>query len=77
MRSTAVDLPVGPFASFICSVMRDSPLEFSGLVSWIARRYRPVLSSSIVDNQKLFEDLSRTIVLKDRGFVSVSSSITF
>jgi hypothetical protein len=25
-------------------------------------------------NQKLFEDLSRTIAMKDRGFVSVTSS---
>jgi hypothetical protein len=74
--SGVVDLPVGPLVSFICSVTRDSSLEFSSLLSWLARRYRPVLSSSIVVNQKLVDYLSSTIALKDRGFVSVSSSLS-
>jgi hypothetical protein len=75
MRSTAVDLPVGPLSSFVCSVLRGSSLEYTGLISWLARRFRPVLSSSIVVNTQLFKDLSSTIALKDRGFVSVSSSV--
>jgi hypothetical protein len=75
MRSNAVDLPIGPLSSFVCSVSRNSSLEFSSLFSWLARRFHPVLSSSIVVNIQLFKDLSSTIVLKDRGFVSVSSSV--
>jgi hypothetical protein len=75
MRSSAVDLPVGSLSSFICSVMRNSSLEFSGLISWLAIQLHPVLSSSIVVNTQLFADLSSTIALKDRGFVSVSSSV--
>jgi hypothetical protein len=75
MRSNAVDLPVGTLSSFVCSVLRYSCLEFSALISWLARRFNPVLSSSIVVNTKLFKDLSSTIALKDRGFVSVSSSV--
>jgi hypothetical protein len=47
IRSNAVDLPVGPLSSFICSVSRDPSLEFSSLVFWLAIRFRPVLSSSI------------------------------
>jgi hypothetical protein len=74
MRSTAVDLPVGPLSSFVCSVLRDSFLEFSALISWLAIRFQPVISSSIVLNRKVFKDLSSTIALKDR-FVSVSSSV--
>jgi hypothetical protein len=70
------DSPVGPLSSFVCSVMRGSSLEFSALISWLGRKFRPVLSSSIVVNPRLFSDLSSTIALKDRGFVSVSSSIT-
>jgi hypothetical protein len=73
MCSNAVALPVGTFTSFICSVLRGSSLEFSNLLSWLAIRFRPVLYSSIVVNIKLFTDLSSTIGLKDRGFVSVSS----
>jgi hypothetical protein len=77
LRSTAVDLPVGPLSSFVCSVLyRNSSLEYSSLISWLARRFRPVLSSSVIVNSKLFKDLSSTIALKDRGFVSVSSSVT-
>jgi hypothetical protein len=72
----AVGLPVGRLSSFVCSVLRGSSLEYSGLISWLAIRFRPVLSSSIVVNIKLFADLSSTIALKDRGFVSVSSSVT-
>jgi hypothetical protein len=75
-RSNAVDLPVGPLSSFVCSVLRNSSLEFSSLLSWLAIRFHPVLSSSIVVNMKLFKDLSSTIALKDSGFVSVSSSVT-
>jgi hypothetical protein len=75
MRSNAVYLPVGPLSSFVCSVSRNSSLEFSALISWLGRRFHPVLSSSIVVNTKLFADLSSTIALKDRGFVSVSSSV--
>jgi hypothetical protein len=75
MRSNAVDLPVGPLSSFVCSVSRNSSLEFSALIAWLARRYRPVLSSIIVVNHQLFADLSSTIALKDRGFVSVSWSV--
>jgi hypothetical protein len=75
MRSVAFDLPVGPLSSFVCSVSRNSSLEFTALISWLARRFRPVLSSSIVVNTQLFSDLSSTIALKDRGFVSVSSSV--
>jgi hypothetical protein len=75
MRSNAVDLPVGPLSSFVCSVSRNSSLEFSSLFSWLARRFRPVLSSSIVVNIQLFKDLSSIIALKDRGFVGVSSSV--
>jgi hypothetical protein len=75
MRSNAVDLPVGPLSSFVCSVSRNSSLEFSALLSWLARRFRPVPSSSIVVNSELFKDLSSIIALKDRGFVSVSSSM--
>jgi hypothetical protein len=70
-----VDLPVGPVSSFVCSVSYNSSLEFTSLISWLAIRFRPVLSSSIVVNHQLFADLSSTIVLKDRGFVSVSSSV--
>jgi hypothetical protein len=73
MRSNAVDLPVGRISSFVCSVSRNSSLEFSALLSWLAIRFHPVLSSSIVVNTQLFKDLSSTIALKDRGFVSVSS----
>jgi hypothetical protein len=76
MRSNAVDFPVGRLSSFVCSVLRDSSLEFSSLFSWLARRFHPVLSSSIVVNSELFKDLSSIIALKDRGFVSVSSSVT-
>jgi hypothetical protein len=76
IRSNAVDLPVGPLASFICSVMRDSSLNYSSLVSWLARRFRYFLSSSIVVNRKLFEDLSSIIAAKDRGFVSVSYNLS-
>jgi hypothetical protein len=75
MRSNAEDLPVGPLSSFVCSVLRNSSLEFSALISWLAIRFHPILSSSIVLNTKLFKDLSSTIALKDRGFVSVSSSV--
>jgi hypothetical protein len=76
MRSNEVDLPVGPLSSFICSVLRNSSLDFSSFVSWLARRFSPVLSSSIVVNSQLFKDLTSTIALKDRGFVSVSSSVS-
>jgi hypothetical protein len=75
MRSNALDFPVGPLSSFVCSVSRNSSLEFSNLLSWLALRFHPVLSSSIVVNSELFKDLSSTIALKDRGFVSVSSSM--
>jgi hypothetical protein len=75
IRSNAVDLPVGALSSFICSVSRNSSFKFSGLISWLAHRFHPVLSSSIVVNTKLFKDLSSTIVLKNRSFVSVSSSV--
>jgi hypothetical protein len=82
MRSIAVelpvgllDLPVGSLSSFVCSVSRDSSLEYSALLSWLAIRFHPVLSSSIILNCQLFSDLSSTIVMKDRGFDSVSSSI--
>jgi hypothetical protein len=74
-RSNAVDLPVGHLSSFICSVSRNSSLEFPSLFSWLARRFHPVLSSSIVVNIQLFKDLSSIIALKDRGFVSVSSNV--
>jgi hypothetical protein len=76
MRSTVVGLPVGPLSSFVRSVLRGSSLDFSSLISWLARRFRPILSSSIVVNTQLFKDLSSTIALKDRGFVSVSSSVS-
>jgi hypothetical protein len=76
MRSTDVRLPVGHLSSFVCRVSRGSSLEFSGLISWLARRCRPTLSSSIVVNRQLFADLSSTIALKDRGFASSSSSVT-
>jgi hypothetical protein len=76
IRSNAVDLPVGRLSSFVCSVSRNSSLEFSSLISWLAIRFRPVFSSSIVVNTQLFKDLSSIIALKDRGFVSVSSSVT-
>jgi hypothetical protein len=69
MRSNAADLPVGPLSSFVCSILRNPPLEFSSLISWLGRRFRPVLSSSIVLNPRLFMDLSSTIALKDRGFI--------
>jgi hypothetical protein len=72
MRSNAEDLPVGRLSSFVCSVSRNSSLEFSSLVSWLAIRFHPFLSSSIVANTQLFKDLSSTIALKVRGFVSVS-----
>jgi hypothetical protein len=74
MGSNSVDLPVGTLSSFICSILRGSPMTFSNLLSWLARRFRPVLSSSIVVNSELFKDLSSTIALKD-GFVGVSSSV--
>lgn len=63
MRSGAAELPVGPLASFICSVMRNYSLQFSGLLSWFARRFSPILSSSTVVDGKLFEDLSSIIAL--------------
>ncbi len=43
LRSNAADLPVGPLASFICYLSRNSSLEFSGLASWISRRFPPNL----------------------------------
>jgi hypothetical protein len=73
MRSSSVDLPVGPLSTFVCSVLRGSSLDFSSLIAWLARKFHPVLSSSIVVNPRLFADLSSTIALKDRGFVGVSS----
>jgi hypothetical protein len=76
MRSNALELPVGPLSSFVCSVLRNSFLEFSSLISWLARRFRPILSSSIVVNTQLFKDLSSTIALKDSGFASVSSNVS-
>jgi hypothetical protein len=76
MRSNAVDLPVGRLSSFICKASRGSSLEFSSLSSWLAIRFHPVLSASIVVNSELFANLSSTIALKDRGFVSVSSRVT-
>jgi hypothetical protein len=76
LRSTARDLPVGHLSSFICRVSRGSRLNFSSLISWLGHQTRPVLSSSIVFNGQLFSDLSSTIALKDRGFVSVSSSVS-
>jgi hypothetical protein len=75
MRSNAVDLPVGRLSSFVRFVSYYSSLQFSALISWLAIRFHPALSSSIVVNSKLFKDLSSTIALKDRGFVSVSSSV--
>jgi hypothetical protein len=75
MRSNAVDFPVGPLSSFVCSVSRNSSFEFFALISWLAMRFHPVFSSSIVVNDELFADLSSTIALKDRGFVCVSSSL--
>jgi hypothetical protein len=75
MHSNAVVLPVGHLSSFVCSVYRNSTLEFSSLISWLARIFQPCFSSSIVENSKLFADLSSTIALKDRGFVGVSSSV--
>jgi hypothetical protein len=41
-NSSVVDLPVGPLASFIRSVMCGSSLKFSSLFSWLARRFRSV-----------------------------------
>jgi hypothetical protein len=75
MRSSAVDLPVGPLSSFVCSVLRGSSLDFSNLLSWLSIQFRPVLLSSILLNTKLFADLSSIIALKDRGFVRVSSNV--
>jgi hypothetical protein len=75
LRSNSVEFPVGPLASFICSVSRNSSLRFSGLLSWLAIRFHPALSSSIIVNSQLFKALSSTIALKERGFVSVSSSV--
>jgi hypothetical protein len=75
MRSNTINFPVGPLSSFVCSVLRNSSLEFSALLSWLARRFHPALSSSIAVNPQLFADLSSTIALKDRGFVCVSSSL--
>jgi WD40 repeat protein len=75
MRSDSEYLPVGHLSSFVCSVSRNSSLDFSALLSWLSRIFRPILSSSIVENVLLFKDLSSTIALKDRGFVSVSSSV--
>jgi hypothetical protein len=75
MRSNVEDLPVGSLSSFVCSVIRNSSLEFSALFSWLAIRFQPVLSSSVVVNTQLFKDLSSIFVLKDRGCVSVSSSV--
>jgi hypothetical protein len=74
MRSNSVDLPVGPLSSFVCRIYRNSSLEFSSLISWLAIRFHPALSSSIVVNSQLFKDLSSTIALKD-GFVRVSSNV--
>jgi hypothetical protein len=75
LRLNAVGLPVGPLSSFVSSISRNSSLEFSALISWLAIRFHPFLSSSIVVNSQLFKDLSSTIALKDRGFVGVSSSV--
>jgi hypothetical protein len=76
MRSIEVYLPVGTLSSFIRSVSRGSSLEFSGFISWLARRCRPTLSSSIVVNRQLFADLPSTISLNDRAFASVSSNVS-
>jgi hypothetical protein len=63
LRSGVVDLPVGPLASFICSAMRDSHFDsLPSLISWISRRYRPALSSSIVENRIEIFDLMPTAV---------------
>jgi hypothetical protein len=75
MRSNAVYLPVGPISSFVCKMLRGSSLDFSSLISWLGRRFRPVLSSSIVVNPRLFADLSSTIALKDHGFVGETYSL--
>jgi hypothetical protein len=70
-----------PLSSFVSEVMRNSmynsPVpEYTALVSWLARKYRPILYSSIVDNNNLFKDLSSIIALKERGFASVSSRVS-
>jgi hypothetical protein len=75
MRLNLVDLPVGSLSSFVCSLVRRSSLEFSSLIAWLARKFHPGISSSIVVNPQLFTYLSSTIALKDRGFVFVSSSM--
>jgi hypothetical protein len=75
MRSNSIRLPVGPLSSFIHSISHNSSFEFTSLISWLAIQFRPVLTSSIVVNKQLFMDLSSTIALKDRGFISVSSSV--
>jgi hypothetical protein len=69
MCSNALDFPVGHISSFICYVSRNSSLEFYGLLSWLARRFRPILSSSMVVNSELFEDHR-----VEGSFVSVSLS---
>jgi hypothetical protein len=76
VHSNAVDLPVGPLSSFVCSVLRDSSLDFSNLILWLKRRFRPSLSSSIAVNRNPFKDLSAIITSKDRGFVCVSSILS-
>jgi hypothetical protein len=79
MTYKSIYLPVGPLASFIRHILyisSGSSLEFSSLLAWLARRFRPILSSSIIVNRKLFEDISSTIALKDRGFVGVSSRLS-
>jgi hypothetical protein len=76
MHSTMVDLPVGSLTSCIRFVLRDSPFEFSRLISWLGRRLSPILSSNIGVNSKLFEDISSIIASKDRGFVCDSSSLS-
>jgi hypothetical protein len=76
VRSSAVDLDVCSISSFVCLLSRGTSMEFSSLISWLTRRFKSTLSSNIVFNSKLFANLSSTIVLKDRGFVSVSSRVT-
>jgi hypothetical protein len=76
LHPNALDSPAGPISSLVCRISRGSSLNYTGLVSWLTRRYRIAISSSIVVNNKLLKGLSSVIGLKDRGFATESSSLT-
>jgi hypothetical protein len=75
-RPDAFSLSIGSLPWLIGKVLLDSSRGFSGFISWIERKYQPVLQSSILNTNKVFEDLSSILALNDSGFLSTSSSLS-